>query len=448
MRHRVAIAANRVAAVGWLSSRQKDESDSLTERTIIIGGGLAGVATLFELVSRGRPAALIETRDDIALETSFANGGMATASQSEPWNHPGVARDLTASLFGGDGSIGIRMGALPSMIGWGLGFLRNATPARHREAALRNFFLARHSVERTREVTQSHKLDYDHDQNGSIKLFASKSSMEQTLLLADLLRPHGMKCEVLDRDGVLEREPSLSAAESAFSYGVYYPDDGAGDARGFTKSLASVCERLGGDILCATHIDEILTEQSCVMGVRAGATTLRAKNVVVASGNASASLLKPLGLRLPIRPAKGYSVTVDVTGWNDRPTMPVIDDLRHAAVSPFGDRIRLVGTAEFAGWDRTVDERRIQSLYSMFHDLFPHVDRIHDRTDATRWVGFRPMSVDGTPFIGAADVEGLWVNAGHGHLGWTMAMGSASMLVDLMMGQAPAIDPFPYRPNR
>ncbi len=420
-----------------------------TDRIIIIGGGLAGVTSLAALAQRGRPALLLDAAAALGTGASHANGGMLTASMSDPWNSPGAAWALLASLTDPYAALKLRLSALPGLAGWGLRFLRNSAPSRHAAATSHAFALARRSVELTLELERGLPAHEPLARDGTLKVFATREAARGTIELARRLAPEGLRYEVLDRDGILAREPELREAQRLLSCGVYYPDDVCGDALAFVQAIAARARQAGAGIRLGARVRRICLSRGRVSGVELeGGEVLPAGAVVVATGVAAPGLTRRLGVRLPIKPAKGYSVTVGTDGWASRPRLPVIDDAMHAAVVPLGDALRFVGTAEFAGFDRTIEPARVENLFRLFARLFPHLEPRADRARAVAWAGLRPMSADGLPFIGAAGPDGLWINAGHGHLGWTMAAGSAELLADLMLGAAPSVDPRPYRADR
>lgn len=418
-------------------------------KTLIIGGGLAGVSSLYELTSRGEQALLLEAGSAIAGETSFANGGMLTPSQADPWNSPGVGRLLLASLADPHSAMKIRLRALPGLIPWGLAFLRHSAPARHKAAMLANYALARLSVERTRALTADLGLRYGQSDLGTLKIFDAGPAADATIQRARSLADQGLQIDVLTRQQVLDKEPMLSQARTSIAGGLYFPQDGTGDAHAFTQALAEKAVQAGGEIRLNSPVVGIVAQQGRVKGVTlASGEGLTADRVVVAAASASASLVKRLGVRLPVKPAKGYSLTFDMTGHNARPGLPVIDDSLHACAVPLGDRLRLVGTAEFAGQDRQLRPERLDMLSGLLSRLYPDLATKLNTDTAQPWCGLRPMSADGRPFIGPAGPEGLWINTGQGHLGWTMASGSAKLMVDLMHGHRPSVDPMPFRADR
>ncbi len=416
--------------------------------TVVIGGGLLGVSTLFELTRRGRPAILVEANESLAGETSYANGGMLTASMPDPWNSPGVGRHLVASLFDPYAATKLRLKAVPGMMFWGLSFLRNSAPARHRETTRQNYQLARYSVDRTRALAEELNLDYAASNAGTLKVFESKQALEPSRAVSDLLTPLGLEYEVLTTDEVLAKEPALSHVRQNIACGLYYPGDSSGDAHAFTNALAERALGLGAEIRSGTRVKRVLTKRRAVCGVETDRGRVEAAAVVIAAGVHSPSLARSAGINLAIRPAKGYSVTVDVSGSENTPSIPIIDDAMHAAITPLGDRLRFVGTAEFAGFDTSIAKERIDNLFELLNRLYPHLAGRIDKSLATYWAGLRAMTADGRAYVGKAGADGLWVNTGHGHLGWTMAVGSAELLVSQMCGENTPVDPAPFAADR
>lgn len=420
----------------------------MKDTTIIIGGGLAGVATLFELARRGVAATLLEARDGVALETSRANGGMMTPSMSEPWSGPGVGRHLFASLFEPDAAMKLRLHAVPGLAVWGLRFLRNSVPSRHRAAAAANYALAAYSSRKTEEWRVEFGLEYDAANCGSMKLLDAPEAMATAIGAAEQLAPLGLRYQILDADRTVEIEPQLADIRERIAGAIHYPDDRMGDAHLFTRAIADKALKLGADIRTGVRVLSVSVDGGRIAGVTTDRGAFNARSIILAAGNASAEIAHALGVHLPIKPVKGYSLTYKMAGRRDLPRLPVIDEAMHAAVAPIGDRLRAVGTAEFAGDDRTLRQDRIDNLRRFLKRLYPSLSRDLDDSAGEAWAGLRPMSADGTPFIGDTRVGGLWVNSGHGHLGWTMAAGSASLIADLILGARPAIDPSPYRVHR
>ncbi|WP_252259909.1 FAD-dependent oxidoreductase [Erythrobacter aurantius] len=408
-------------------------------RFIVVGGGLIGVTTLYELVSRGYDAALFEAEEDLALGASFANGGMLTPSMPDPWNGPGVARHLFASLFDPRSSMKLHLSQVPSLFSWGLKFLAGSGRARHEAATLANYRLCARSLDRTRALTKELGLEFDQSDRGTLKVFESEAAMAGPLALAQRLAQEELRFEKLDAAATVAREPLLAPIADRIAGALYFPDDGVGDARKFVLALAEKARELGAAINLGARVNDLILREGRICGiVQDGKEHLG--EVVLCTGVWSPELAAQLGQSIPVKPAKGYSLSVDARALGNRmPRVPVIDDAMHAAVVPLGDRLRFVGTAEFAGFNQEIDQVRIDNLISLFERLYPDLEGSIDLSDAKPWTGLRPMSASGQPIIRQSAKEGLWLNCGHGHLGWTMACGSAEQIVDLIYEKA-------YRP--
>jgi D-amino-acid dehydrogenase len=415
---------------------------------IVVGGGLMGVTTAHELQRRGISTTLVEARDDVALETSFANGSMLTPSMSDPWNAPGVFGHLVRSLGDPKAAIKLRPSAFPSCISWGLAFLRNANAARYEYATRANFFLARYSLEKTRGLRDELHLEYHAADHGTMKMFRNVSDMTGPVGHAEALAPLGLRFERLGSDEAVKIEPALGPIRKQIAGALFFPDDGAGNAHLFCRSLANSFLAAGGQALFGHRVVGLDVRDGKVKGVRLADGKVRhADVVIIAAGEESVRLARQVGINLPIEPVKGYSLTFSMPS-GIGPAIPVIDDALHAAVVPVGDKLRIAGTAEIAGHSKTIQPARIDNLFGLLEQVYPDIARKIDRRSGEGWTGLRPMSADGLPFIGASAVEGLFVNSGHGHLGWTCAAGSAAIIADLLCGRRPDIDPEPFRADR
>lgn len=417
----------------------------MSDLTIIIGGGLAGVTSFYELVARDKPCVLLEAESDVARGTSFANGGGLHPSLPDPWNNPGVGRHLFASLFQPNAAMRLHMTQVPALFGWGLSFLRNSSKARHAAITKANYALAEYSTRQTEALRQFLNMDYAQAAPGTLKIFGSARERDEALRLAEMLAVQGLEYQELGKPDLLEREPSLSAA-SGISGALYFPHDGIGDARRFCEQLASAAIARGGKLQLNTRVSGLLTENGSVVGVRLAEEELRGQ-VVLCAGVSAARLVRPLGLKLPIKPAKGYSLTLAAAPIADEtPHHALVDPTTHITVTPLGDKLRILGMAEFAGYDRHIDPQRLALLRKFFERLFPNITGKLDWQNGQGWTGLRPMSADGRPFIGATGIEGLWLNCGHGHLGWTKAVGSARILADQIIGRETDINAAPFSP--
>ena len=414
---------------------------------IIIGGGLAGVTSFYELATRGRNVQLIDAASMPAQGASFANGGVLHPSLPDPWNNPGIGRTLFASLFDPLAPMKLHIGQLPSLIGWGLSFLRNSAPARHKAITRANFDLAHYSTRQTDALRQRLNLVYEQAEPGTLKLLRSEAEKIDALAMADMLAAQGLRYEVLDRAALLAREPILAEAEDALVGAIYAPDDRVGNARLFCEALLQAALAAGGTVRFDSEVAKLLIDDGRVTGVQLADGEMVSGDVVLCAGAQSAKLAAQAGIAPPIRPAKGYSLTLDAAQLTTRLTHPLVDPQLHIAVTPLADKIRILGMAEFAGFDTRVDLRRLALLRGFFERLLPNMAQELDWANGQGWAGLRPMSADGRPFIGASARDGLWLNCGHGHLGWTMAVGSAHLFADLYDGRKPEIEDAAFAPT-
>ena len=391
---------------------------------VVLGGGVVGVSSAWFLARSGCRVTLIERREGAGLETSFANGGLVTPSMSDPWASPEIPRLILKWIGREDSPFLVRIGALPGLVSWGLRFLLQCNQEDWRRNTRNILRLSTFSRERLHELVRDTGLDFESNPLGTLHLFRDPLSMEKTSRTAGMLRELGVRSEHLDPAGCASLEPALRAQVDRIAGGIHYPDDEAGDAHLFSRRLAAVCASNGVDLRYGETVEAIEVDGWRFSAVRTDAGRVAADACLVALGNDSAALLRPLGIRLPIYPVKGYSVTFPVGGWNDAPVVPFADDGHKAGIVRIGDRLRVAGTAEFAGHDRTLNPKRIANLRSFFLSLFP--DYPHGAAGEA-WAGLRPMTPDGLPYLGPTPVEGLFLNTGHGHLGWTMSCGSASI---------------------
>lgn len=408
-------------------------------KTVIVGGGIIGLTTALELAERGADVVVVEAKDRVGEGASFANGGLLTPSMPEPWNGPGVARHLLASLFDPGAAMKLRLSAVPGLAGWGARFLWNSNEAAFRRATNANFQLCHYSRTETERLIERHGLECEQAFDGTLKVFTDKAALQGSARVADSLKSRGLAADVLSGDEVVAREPLLAPVRDRIEGGILYPGDGSADCFQFTQGVARRLAELGGDIVTSARVTGLKLAGNRVEGVETDIGTVRARRVVLTAGVATPRLLGPLGIRLPIAPAKGYSLTFSTGGNLPLPARPIIDDALHVGITPLGDRLRLVGTAEFAGHDTRLTQSRFDNLEKVFRLLLPELSERIDLASGERWCGLRPMSADGMPFIDACAPQGLWVNSGHGHLGWSMAVGSAKHLADLIEGRAPRL---------
>lgn len=411
---------------------------------IIIGAGVIGLTTALELLERGQDVALVDQEQQEGLGSSFANGGMLTPAMSDPWNAPGIHRHLAEYLFSSSSAIKLRWSAIPSLLAWGGRFLKNSSPAQFRAATSANFELGIYSLGVLDEWRERLALSIDAADAGTLKFFRSARALDAVVEVTDLLREQGLNARMLSVDDMVRLEPCLKPIASQLVGGIHYPQDKSGDAYLLCRALADRIKRLGGKFHFGRQVRGIELRGGKAVGIDWGEEILRADNVIVAAGTASPALVKRLGVRLAITPVKGYSITYAPAPGQRLPTMPVVDDAHHAAVTPLGGRLRSVGTAEFAGVDLHLDRDQVNNLNAFMKAVYPEIATVETLATGKPWTGLRPVAADGRPYIGATETQGLWINSGHGHLGWTLAAGSARLLADLITRSKPGIAPEPY----
>lgn len=399
---------------------------------IVLGAGVVGVASAYYLARAGHTVTVIEQREAAGLETSFANGGLITPSMSDPWASPGAPLMLLKWMGRENSPFLIRPGALPGLTTWGLKFLSQCTLGKWRRNTATILRLSRFSHACLKEVTAETRIDYRLNTRGTMHLFRDQLSMESAQKVARVLGELGVSHNTLNPQECIALEPALAAQQSDISGAIHYAGDEAGDAHQFSQQLAEICANSGVTFRYGETVQKLETEGGSITAVQTDKERLPAQCCVVALGNQSAPLLRPHGIKLSIYPVKGYSVTIPIDGWNGAPKVPFVDDGRKIGVVRIGDNIRIAGTAEFTGNDTSLNASRLENLKAYFTSLFPDCPHISLGRD---WAGLRPTTPDGIPYLGSTNIGGLFLNTGHGHLGWTMACGSARVVSDLVSGK-------------
>jgi len=407
--------------------------------TVVLGAGVVGTATAWYLKKAGHDVVLIERQTEAAMETSWGNGGIIHASEVEPWSQPGMPTKIVKWLGKEDAPLLLRYGAIPHMFRWGLAFARNCTPERFRANALSNLHLALHSLKSLQEIGAETGIPYDRATRGVMKIYRSRESLDNAQRSTDFLARHGLLYERITPERCVELEPALQATQSTLAGALYFPRDEIGDSNKFGQGLAAACAAKGVQLRFGETIDRIETGGGRVQGVITNKGRIAADTVVVAMGSFTAPMLAKNGIRVPIYPVKGVSITFLRGGWNSAPTVPVIDDSKLFGFVPIGDRMRVSGSAEITGYDATPAMTRAQAIIDNASFTFPELKKNLDLTQAKVWAGLRPVSPSGTPLIGETRIKGLWINSGHGHLGWTLSCGSGRVAADLISGKDPGI---------
>ncbi|MGB6487639.1 MAG: D-amino acid dehydrogenase [Steroidobacteraceae bacterium] len=411
-------------------------------KALIIGSGLIGTTSAYFLARRGWEVTVLDRQDGPAQETSFANGSLLTPSMPEPWNAPGSWRVLLGSIGRPESPLKLRVKALPHLAGWGARFLRNSSRERYERNSIRNLKLALHSLDVLRRLRQEIDIVYGGVTSGTLRVFRDPALLERAIEWAERLKSEGLTYRRLTGREVLAMEPALEPIGGQLAGGINYPVDEIGNAYKFCVGLADHARRAGVDFRFRTPVTGIETRQGKITAVRSGDQVFTADSYIVAAGSYTPLLLEDLGISVPVRPAKGYSLTFERPSPDIPFRVPVCDDDFHAVVVPLENVIRVAGTAEFTGYDLSLPEVRIGNLIKLVRQVLPAWAL--DPTKAKPWCGLRPMSADGVPIIGPTRIDNLWINTGHGPLGWTMAVGSGQLLSDLLTGGSPRVDPGAY----
>jgi D-amino-acid dehydrogenase len=406
-------------------------------KVLILGSGVIGVASAYYLAKAGHEVVVLDRQKGPGLETSFANAGEISPGYASPWAGPGIPVKAIKWLLMTDGPLVLRPKLDPRMWIWGAQLLANCTEKAYAINKGRMVRLAEYSRDRLIDLRAETGITYDERMQGTLQLFRHQKQLDHAGDDIAVLKKYGVPYQVLDPAGCVAAEPGLATAKVRFVGGLRLPNDETGDCQMFTTRLAAICTGLGVTFRYETTIDGIVTESDRIAGVATSAGQLRADAYVVALGSYSPMMVRQLGLSVPVYPIKGYSLTVPITDESVAPVSTVMDETYKVATTRLGNRIRVGGTAEIAGYDMTLHPSRRGPLDRSLRDLFPNAG---DASKASFWCGLRPMTPDGTPVLGRSRYPNLFLNTGHGTLGWTMAAGSGKVLADLVSGHQPEIE--------
>jgi len=406
-------------------------------KVIVLGSGVIGVTSAWYLAAAGHEVTVVDRQAAPALETSYANAGEVSPGYSAPWAGPGVPVKAVKWLLMHHRPLVIRPHLDWHLISWGLAMLRNCTAARYELNKGRMVRLAEYSRDCLKALRADTGIAYDERMQGTLQLFRTRKQLDGTGADVEVLKRSGVPFELLDPAGCIGVEPALARVKDKFVGGLRLPGDETGDCFKFTQNLAKLAAQRGVTFRQDTTIERIEQSGGRIGGVVTSAGTLTADAYLLALGSHSPKLLAPLGIHIPVYPVKGYSITVPITDASGAPESTVMDETHKVAVTRLGDRIRVGGTAELAGYTLKLHEARRRTLEHVVTDLFPAGG---DVSRAEFWCGLRPMTPDGTPVVGGTKLPNLWLATGHGTLGWTMAAGTGRLMADLIGGRAPQID--------
>ena len=405
-----------------------------------MGAGVIGVSTAYYLAEAGHEVCVIDRQPEVGLETSFANAGQIAVSHATPWAQPGLPWQLLKWLGRKDAPFYFRFKMDPHFWNWGLQFLSCCTSRQMAIGTERLFRLSQYSLHCLKELRGTLDLDYDQRQEGILSLHRDQAAFD---LAAAEIEAHsgddGTVVEVLDRAACQRIEPALSQSSVDLVGGIFTPHDESGDAYAYTVKLAQACRDKGVEFQLNKTISGFETKASEITGLRLkGDDEVRTADAfVLALGSYSPLLARELGLKLPVYPVKGYSVSLPVGNAGAAPTVSIADVQKKISMCRLGDVLRAAGTAEIAGYDLTLSEPRARNVLKSVMEIFPHAG---DAAEAKFWTGLRPLTPDGPPILGGSSYRNLFLNTGHGTLGWTMAAGSGKITADLISGQRAEID--------
>lgn len=403
---------------------------------IVLGSGVIGVTTAYYLARHGAQVTVIDRQPQPAKETSYANAGQVSPGYSTPWAAPGIPMKALKWLFQKHAPLAIRPDGSLYQWQWMAQMYLNCPADRYAVNKERMLRLAEYSRDCLRQVRQDTGVRYDERTQGTVQLFRTDAQMEAAMRDIAVLKEVGVAYELLDARGLLGAEPALANAQSPLTGGLRLPNDETGDCHLFTTRLAEVAKGLGVNFRFNQTVDAFVTEGGAITGIRSGGQLLKADRYVAAFGSYSRDFLSPLGLDVPVYPVKGFSLTIPMTNAANAPTSTILDETYKIAVTRFDERIRVGGMAELAGHDLRLNPKRRATLEMVVNDLYPGSG---DVASAEFWTGLRPMTPDSTPIVGATRYDNLFLNTGHGTLGWTMACGSGQLIADMVMGHQPAI---------
>ncbi|MEN2978564.1 D-amino acid dehydrogenase [Tistrella bauzanensis] len=406
-------------------------------KIIILGSGVLGVTSAYYLARNGHEVTVVDRQPAAAMETSFGNAGEVSPGYSSPWAGPGVPMKAVKWLTMEHGPLKIRPKLDPNQWLWIARMLANCNSRSYAVNKARMVRIAEYSRDCLKDLRAEIGISYDERALGTLQLFRKQYQLDGIAGDIKVLQETGVPYEVLDPAGCIAVEPALARVRDKIVGGLRLPGDETGDCHIFTQNLAAEAVKLGVTFLYDTTIKTLDAGGDRITGVATSRGVLTADHYVVALGSYSPRLLKQVGISAPVYPVKGYSLTIPITNSQMAPVSTVMDETYKIAITRLGDRIRVGGTAELAGFDLTLRDGRRQTLEHSVTDIFPDGG---DVAAASFWCGLRPMTPDGTPIIGPTRYRNLHLNTGHGTLGWTMACGSGRVLADMLSGRAPDID--------
>lgn len=406
-------------------------------KIVILGAGVIGVTSAWYLAKQGHEVTVIDRQAEPALETSFANAGEVSPGYSAPWAAPGIPLKAMKWMFQKHAPLVIQPRPDLAKLTWMAQMLMNCTAEAYAVNKSRMVRLAEYSRDCLGELRAETGIRYDERTQGTLQVFRTQKQVDGAAKDIEVLRQDGVPFEVLDRAGCVAAEPGLAPNADRIMGGLRLPGDETGDCFKFTNALAEMAAAAGVSFRWGVSIGKLNLAGGRIASVDTSEGRVTADSFVLAMGSYSPLLAGPLGIRLPIYPLKGYSITVPIVDADRAPVSTVMDETYKIAITRLGDRIRVGGMAELAGFDLSLNPKRQATLTKSVEELFGGAG---DQSKAAFWTGLRPMTPDGTPVVGRSPIPNLYLNTGHGTLGWTMSCGSGRVLADIISGRAPEIE--------
>ncbi len=406
-------------------------------KIIVMGAGVVGVTCAYQLAKDGHEVIVVDEAQDVASIASLGNAGLLSAGHAFAWASPRAPGMMMRSLWRNDQKIRFSLKISPAQWIWALKFLRECSPQRSRENSDNMQRLAKYSLKMLENVVKETGVEFDLSRSGLLYVYRKQKSCDLGAEKVKLLKQNGIEAELLDRDDVVKREPNFAKIREEIMGALYAPGDMSGDSNLFTVNLAKACKKLGVKFRLGERIISLEQVNGEIKALITDKDRLTADQYVTCLGVHSRHILKSLGINLPIYPVKGFSVTFPMIDASKGPGQAGVDEDNLLAFDPLGDRLRLTSIAEIGGYNTSYAEKDFQAIIAGGKELF---DGAADFTKPTYWAGLRPMTPKCMPVIDRSPIDNLWLNTGHGHLGWTMACGSAKILSDLVRQRQPEID--------
>ncbi|WP_284073921.1 D-amino acid dehydrogenase [Acinetobacter pittii] len=398
-------------------------------RVIVLGSGVIGVASAYYLAQQGAEVTVLDRQSGPAEETSFGNAGQISPGYSTPWAAPGIPFKAVKWMFQHHAPLAINLDGSMWQLQWMAQMLKNCNPQSYAVNKERMMRVAEYSRDCLRELRKDTGINYENRAKGTLQLFRKEAQMEAVQRDISVLQECGVSYELLNGNELGRVEPALANAQDKLVGGLHLPNDETGDCYLFTNALAQIAKELGVNFQFNQNVEKLIVEGDEIKGVQVNGKVLTADRYVLAFGSYSRDFLKPLDLQLPVYPVKGYSLTIPIVDPAFAPQSTVLDETYKIAITRFDQRIRVGGMAELSGFNLGLNEDRRATLQMVTQDLFPG----GDMAQASFWTGLRPMTPDSTPIIGATRFKNLFLNTGHGTLGWTMACGSGKLISDIIL---------------